>query len=78
MKQLQAILSKPDSQLTDDDREFMWSKRLNVGSIPEALSKVLLSAPEKNYTGEAFIMLIITTLCRLQFNPPLLNYAESN
>lgn len=51
LKEFQAILAKDDEDLDEADEEFMWSKRENLRSFPEALPKVLLSAPEKNYTG---------------------------
>ena len=51
MREFQAILAKDDTDMNEVDEEFMWSKRENLRSFPEALPKVLLSAPEKNYTG---------------------------
>ena len=51
LREFQAILAKDDTDMNEGDEEFMWSKRENLRSFPEALPKVLLSAPEKNYTG---------------------------
>ena len=52
LREFQAILAKDDTDMNEGDEEFMWSKRENLRSFPEALPKVLLSAPEKNYTGK--------------------------
>ena len=47
--ELNSILAKDDKSLSDADKQFMWSKRNLLKSIPEALHKVLLSAPQYNY-----------------------------
>ena len=58
MREFQAILAKDDTDMNEGDEEFMWSKRENLRSFPEALPKVLLSAPEKNYTGMSTILTV--------------------
>lgn len=53
--ELNAILSKEDKAMNTEDKEFMWSKRDSLKGISEALPKVLLSAPQFNYTGMLWV-----------------------
>ena len=56
LAELNKILAKEDKAMDAEDKEFMWSKRAALQSLPAALPKVLLSAPQFNYTGKLYFI----------------------